>query len=149
MFDYAYTIDTLISWARQQDIVVQADLLILLEFDQNSSKHLRIKPLDSRYFAKQIGDELQVEANFYRKLLSDLLREGPDPVSPEDVDRWLGHWMTGTAPFHLFTSASPLSLVTRMQNKIQSVISSLGFHAFEFRLPNLAYDLDDSEKGSI
>jgi hypothetical protein len=149
MFDYAYTIDTLISWARQQDIEVQADLLILLEFDQNSSKHLRIKPLDSSYFAKQIGDELQVEANFYRKLLSDLLREGPDPVSPEDVDRWLGHWMTGTAPFHLFTSASPLSLVTRMQNKIQSVISSLGFHAFEFRLPNLAYDLDDSEKRSI
>lgn len=149
MFDYAYTIDTLISWARQQDIEVQADLLIFLEFDQNSSKHLRIKPLDSSYFAQQIGDELQVEANFYRKLLSDLLREGPDPVSPEDVDRWLGHWMTGTAPFHLFTSASPLSLVTRMQNKIKSVISSLGFHAFEFRLPNLAYDLDAPEEDGI
>jgi hypothetical protein len=149
MFDYAYTIDTLISWARQQDIEVQADLLIFLEFDQNSSKHLRIKPLDSSYFAKQIGDELQVEANFYRKLLSDLLREGPDPVSPEDVDRWLGHWMTGTAPFHLFTSTSPLSLVARMQNKIKTVISSLGFHAFEFRLPNLVYDLDASEKEGI
>ena len=149
MYDYAYTIDTLISWARQQDIEVKADLLVFLEFDQSSSKHLRIKPLDSRYFAQQIGDELQVEANFYRKLLSDLLREGPDPVSPEDVDRWLGHWMTGTAPFHLFTSASPLSLVARMQKKIKTVISSLGFHAFEFRLPNLAYDLDAFEKGGI
>ena len=149
MYEYAHTIDTLISWARQQDIEVKADLLILLEFDQNSSKHLRIKPLDSRYFAKQIGDELQVEANFYRKLLSDLLREGPDPVSPEDVDRWLGHWMTGTAPFHLFTSASPLSLVARIHKKIKSVISSLGFYAFEFRLPNLAYDLDAPEEDGI
>ena len=149
MYEYAHTIDTLISWARQQDIEVKADLLIFLEFDQNSSKHLRIKPLDSRYFAKQIGDELQVEANFYRKLLSDLLREGPDPVSPEDVDRWLGHWMTGTAPFHLFISASPLSLVTRIHKKIKSVISSLGFYAFEFRLPNLAYDLDAPEEDGI
>jgi hypothetical protein len=149
MYDYAYKIDTLISWARQQDIEVKADLLIVLEFDQNSSKHLRIKPLDSRYFSQQIGDELQVEANFYRKLLSGLLRDGSDPVSPEDVDRWLGHWMTGTAPFHLFTSASPLSLVARMQKKIKTVISSLGFHAFEFRLPNLAFDLDTFEKGGI
>ena len=98
---------------------------------------------------KQIGDELQVEANFYRKLLSDLLREGPDPVSPEDVDRWLGHWMTGTAPFHLFTSTSPLSLVARIHKKIKSVISSLGFYAFEFRLPNLAYDLDAPEEDGI
>ena len=149
MIAYAYTINTLISWARQQDIDVKADLLIFLEFDQHSSKHLCIKPLDSHYFAKQIRNELSVEANFYRKLLSHLLREGPDPISEDDVERWLGHWMPGTAPFHLFTSASPLSLVARMHKKIKSVISSLGFHAFEFRLPNLAYDLDASEKGGI
>ena len=149
MFDYAQIIDTLISWARQQDIEVKADLLIWLELDQSSSKHLCIQPLDSHYFAKQIRDELGIEPNFYRKLLSHLLREGPDPVSSEDVERWLGHWMTGTAPFHLFTSASPLSLVSRIKKKVDTVISNLGFSAFKFKFPNLAFDLDTPEKGDI
>jgi len=135
MIDYAYTISTLISWASHQDIEIDADLLIYLEPDKNSSNHFCIKPFTSQSFAKKIRDELDIEPNFYRKCISNLLKEGSNQISTQDIGRWLGHWVPGTAPYHLFSTASSPRLIGQLQDKIRSVITDLGFIPIAFELP--------------
>jgi len=138
---YAETVSHLISWSAQQDVQNKAPtsaILIFLEPDERSSQHFRIQPLESRYFSKQIRGNLKVEANFYRKLNSSLLRSLPIPVSVKDVEYWLGHWTHGTAPYHLFSAASPLSYIKRMEGPLREVISSLGFEAIPFKMPSFS-----------
>jgi hypothetical protein len=66
--------------------------------------------------------------------MSSLLREGETPVTTEDVERWLGHWTVGTAPYHLFSSVSILSLIERMQGKVCAVVKKLGLIPIKFAL---------------
>ena len=109
--------------------------LIYLELDKNSSQHFSIHELRSNYFARQIRDNLKVEANFYRKLMSSLLRSNALPLSAQDVERWLGHWIHGTAPYHLFSTASPVAYIKRLQGPLCSVVTSLGFRPISFQMP--------------
>lgn len=138
---YANMVSHLIAWSAQHDIQNKAPtpaILIFLELDKRSSQHFCIKPLESRYFSKQIRGHLKVEANFYRKLMSSLLRSAPIPVSTKDVEYWLGHWAHGTAPYHLFSAASPLSYIKRIEEPLREVIANLGFKATSFKLPTFS-----------
>ena len=135
---YAQNVAHLLSWASQEDIEIAAPFtatLIYLEIDKHSSQHLSIHELRSNYFARQIRENLKVEANFYRKLMSSLLRSNALPLSAQDVERWLGHWIHGTAPYHLFSTASPVAYIKRLEGPLCSVITGLGFRPISFQMP--------------
>jgi hypothetical protein len=138
MQSYAHNIAHLLSWASQEDIAITAPspvTLIYLELDKQSSQHFSIHALRSNYFARQIRESLKIEANFYRKLMSSLLRSESTPLSAQDVERWLGHWTHGTAPYHLFSTASPVAYIRRLEVPLCSVIASLGFRPTPFQMP--------------
>jgi hypothetical protein len=80
-----------------------------------------------------------LEANFYRKFMASLLHPEPHPVSLLDIERWLGHWMSGTAPYHLFSSASSTALIERVEKKVCAVIAQLGFKPIQFTLPHFQF----------
>ena len=135
---YAHNVSHLLSWASQEDIEIAAPSpasLIYLELDKHSSQHFSIHELRSNYFARQIRENLKVEANFYRKLMSSLLRSNALPLSAQDVERWLGHWIHGTAPYHLYSAASPVAYIKRLEGPLCSVVTSLGFRPISFQMP--------------
>ena len=144
MNDYVQAVSSVTSWAAQQDIEIEYGPLIYLEISKSSSKHFSIKSFNSSIFAFKIKDEIKIEENFYRKLMSSLLREGEAPVSTEDVERWLGHWTIGTAPYHLFSSASTLSFVERMEEKVYSVVKKVGFMPLKFILPSPVRSIEEA-----
>lgn len=138
MQSYARNIAHLLSWASQEDIAITAPspvTLIYLELDKQSSQHFSIHALRSNYFARQIRESLKIEANFYRKLMSSLLRSESTPLSAQDVERWLGHWTHGTAPYHLFSTASPVAYIRRLEVPLCAVIANLGFRRTSFQMP--------------
>ena len=107
--------------------------------------------MSSTIFTTLLKKRLAVESNFFRKLISFLLRQDPPPpsdaksrqkkssleaiwvdpkvvaLSQTDVQIWLSHWNHGTAPFHQFGTTCLVEHAKRIEEKLQEVIGSLGF----------------------
>jgi hypothetical protein len=56
-------------------------------------------------------------------------------MSQTDISTWLGHWQTGTAPFHQFSSHSYLEYIERIKAPIQKTIKGLGFELVTLSMP--------------
>lgn len=86
-----------------------------------------------RHFRGYIESSIVAQPNFHRKLMPALLKNGG--MSQTDVSTWLGHWQTGTAPFHQFSSHSYLEYSERIENPIQKTMKGLGFELVTLAMP--------------
>ena len=86
-----------------------------------------------RHFRGYIESSIVAQPNFHRKLMPALLKNWG--MSQTDISTWLGHWQTGTAPFHQFSSHSYLEYIERIENPIQKTIKGLGFELVTLAMP--------------
>lgn len=86
-----------------------------------------------RHFRGYIESSIVAQPNFHRKLMPALLKNLG--MSQTDISTWLGHWQTGTAPFHQFSSHSYLEYIERIKNPIQKTIKVLGFELVTLAMP--------------
>lgn len=86
-----------------------------------------------RHFRGYIESSIVAQPNFHRKLMPALLKNLG--MSQADISTWLGHWQTGTAPFHQFSSHSYLEYIERIKNPIQKTIKDLGFELVTLAMP--------------
>jgi hypothetical protein len=86
-----------------------------------------------RHFRGYIESSIVAQPNFHRKLMPALLKNLG--MSQTDISTWLGHWQTGTAPFHQFSSHSYWEYIERIENPIQKTIKGLGFELVTLAMP--------------
>lgn len=86
-----------------------------------------------RHFRGYIESSIVAQPNFHRKLMPALLKNRG--MSQTDISTWLGHWQTGTAPFHQFSSHNYLEYIERIENPIQKTIKGLGFELVPLAMP--------------
>lgn len=91
-----------------------------------------------RHFRGYIESSIVAQPNFHRKLMPALLKNLG--MSQTDISTWLGHWQTGTAPFHQFSSHSYLEYIERIESPIQKTIKGLGFELITLAMPAWSKD---------
>jgi len=112
---------------KKRDALSMAALPLPLAIEKWSKTKMR------RHFRGYIESSIVAQPNFHRKLMPALLKNRG--MSQTDISTWLGHWQTGTAPFHQFGSHSNSEYIERIKNPIQKTIKGLGFELVTLAMP--------------